>query len=124
MEHAGWKVEYVPATEKEFPRYQSVVLQKAIRAQIEDENRIGELSTRYLTYGFCVLADDGVKKQKLTNIKEKVRQLLDELDLVSGKADREPGERGIMDCWQELIDGAGIYIERPVLGIRESEVQE
>ncbi len=115
MEYAGWKIEYVPATEKDFPRYQSVVLQKAIQAQIEDENRIGELSTRYLTYGFCVLADDGVKKQKLTNIKEKVRKLLDELDIISEKAEKEPGDKGIMDCWRELIDGAGIYIEKPVV---------
>ena len=79
------------------------------------EKRTGKLSTRYLTYGFCVLADDGVKKQKLTNIKEKVRKLLDELDIISEKKEKEPGDKCIMDCWQELIDGAGIYIEKPVV---------
>lgn len=106
-DYAGWCVEYEEYTEKDFPHFRSKVAQKAIKEQIRCNNKINDLSTRYMTYGFCVLMDDGFGRRKLTNLKDKVQKQMNDVTK-AGK------EKGIMDLWRELIDGAGIYIEKPL----------
>ena len=106
--YAEWKVEYEPVTENDFPKYQSVVLKKFIDNEIKSQNEINELSARYLTYGFSIMIDYGVKKRQLTNIKDKMN---DRLNYIS----REDSDIKIMDLWTELVEKAGIYIERPMI---------
>lgn len=107
-DYADWKVEFTPYTEKDYPFYKSPMAQKVIREQVKANNEINEKATRYLTYGFTVLMNDGTKKQKLTNIKDKIQKRIDEVT-----ADER--DKCIMDLWKELVDGAGIYIEKPVI---------
>lgn len=106
--YADWKVEFTPFTERDYPLYKSPLARKVVREQVKANNEINEKATRYLTYGFTVLMNDGTKKQKLTNIKDKIQKRIDEIT-------KEDRDKEIMDLWKELIDGAGIYIEKPVI---------
>ena len=58
--------------------------------------------------GFNILIDYGVKKRQLTNIKDKLN---DRLNYIS----RDDSDIKIMDLWTELVEKAGIYIERPMI---------
>lgn len=91
-----------------YKKYAIPPAQKMIREQVKANNEINEKATRYLTYGFTILMNDGTKKQKLTNIKDKIQKRIDEVT-----ADER--DKCIMDLWKELVDGAGIYIEKPVI---------
>lgn len=107
-DYADWKIEFTPLTEKDFPVYKSRMAKDIMKEQIKANNQINESGARYLTYGFVILKNDGAGKRKLTNIKGKIQKCLDELT-------DDKKNRWVMDLWQELVDGAGIYIEKPVI---------
>ena len=108
FDYADWTVEYKEFTVNDFPRYKSKVAMKYIEEQVLCNNEINEKSTRYITYGFNVLIDCGFGKKKLTNLKDKFQKRMEDVT-------KDERTEGIMDMWKELVDKAGIYIERPII---------
>lgn len=104
---AEWTIEYQVFTEADFPRYKSKIAQDCIREQVRCNNRINDLSTRYILYGMVILMEDGFGKKKLTNFKDKFSDRMDKaVDKCNGK--------DFMDLWKELVENTGIYIEKPI----------
>lgn len=108
MEYSGWKVENKEFTPADYPRYKSKVMQAAVLEQMRCANEINELSARYFTYGFCALIDEDFDfgARKLTNFKNKSQK---HIQSITG--DMRTGT--IHDLRQELMSGAGIFIEGP-----------
>lgn len=104
---ADWTIEYKEFTEADFPHYKSAVAQNCIREQVRCNNRINELSTRYILYGMVILMEDGFGKKKLTNFKDKFSDHMD-------KAGDKCNGKDFMDLWKELVENTGIYIEKPI----------
>lgn len=104
---ADWTIEYKEFTEADFPHYKSAVAQNCIREQVRCNNRINELSTRYILYGMVILMEDGFSKKKLTNFKDKFSDHMD-------KAEDKCNGKDFMDLWKELVENTGIYIEKPI----------
>lgn len=104
---ADWTIEYKEFTEADFPHYKSAVAQNCIREQVRCNNRINELSTRYILYGMVILMEDGFSKKKLTNFKDKFSEHMD-------KAGDKCNGKDFMDLWKELVENTGIYIEKPI----------
>lgn len=102
-----WTIDYQVFTEADFPRYKSKIAQECIREQVRCNNRINDLSTRYILYGMVILVEDGFGKKKLTNFKDKFSDHMDKTgDKCNGK--------DFMDLWKELVENTGIYIEKPI----------
>jgi hypothetical protein len=104
--YADWKVEHVKYTKDDYPHYKSKVMQASVEEQMRCANEINALSTRYFTYGFYILIEDGFGVKKLTNFKDKAQKRIQSIT-----GDMRTGT--INDLWKELATGAGIYIEKP-----------
>ena len=105
MSYAAWTVEYSPYTMMDMPQTRSAVQRAYYQKIVEYNNMINGLCSRYITYGFCVLKDDGWKAKKLTNMKDHFNHRLADAD----------DNAGIMDYWHDLVNDVGIYIERPTI---------
>lgn len=108
FDYTGWKVEYVRFSRKDFPRYKSKIAMQYVDEQVACNNEINEKSTRYLTYGFNVLVDCGFGKKKLTNFKDKLQNRIEDIT-------KDNRTVSVMDLWKELVEKAGVYIERPII---------
>lgn len=104
MDYVGWTVNYEPFTEEDFPKVKSNVYKLYYQKLMQYNNRINELSTRYITFGFCVLIDWGFDVDKLTRFKDKFNERLDYVN---------EEDKTVMEFWNKLVDEMGIYIEKP-----------
>lgn len=106
MKKADWSIEFKEYTDADI-RYKKgsygYVLDKI---QIEPQNRINEMATRYLLFFFKALNEvHGYGKERLTRVQEHMNKVLDEY-----RTDKDALSR-----WKvALYNDAGIYFENPI----------
>lgn len=110
MKKAGFTIEYIPIEKKDIKvsRRNQVFYQAALN-KLEAENRVNEMSTRYLIIAFNALMNMGYGEKRLTRFKDALNELL-------GEAQQDDGKK-LLALRQELIDGVGVFIEMPKMEV-------
>jgi hypothetical protein len=107
MDKAGWTVEYHRFTEADIGvSKKNKFLYGLAKRQIEDNNRINQLSTQYLLSHYNVLMDMGFGKKRLDRNCEAVTKYLKMI---------ENGEAKVMQMHRELEEKLGIIVQMPDL---------
>lgn len=105
MSVAGWKVEQVDYTEADISAKKGTFSYAIDKFQINAQNEINRTATRFLTWFYNVLIDNGYGEKRL----EKVLNAIDE------QINRYRAEKHLVAEWQtELLDSAGLVFEQPI----------
>ena len=105
MDKAEFTVEHVAWTEKDIKARKKSFMYEMEKMTLESENKINELSSRYLLINFNVLMDEGYGKKRLDRFKNYLNTYFENIYTDDGTH--------IMEFRQKLIDEVGIFIEMP-----------